>query len=221
MLDRLLALVFRSLMVSVTTPQVYLGQAVKFFTIFLIVAGLVGPIVIAVPDIKNFLFCQVDWLRGSSAEDRELYKNWLDLVILVCQIAIAIALGGIAFTDRMAKIVRDRIDNMQKLQAAELNAKDREIRAALLTQYRHVLRLAHNTTLFELPGKLFQICRLSWRSYKTLTSDISTFWGLFLRLRLMTAFPGGSYGFFAFLLFTAMTTATASKTYLDYAPSCH
>ena len=63
----------------------------------IIAFGLVVPIVLAEPHVKDWLFCKIFDTPSDAARDR--IKKYCDFATLVLQILIAVTLGGVAITE--------------------------------------------------------------------------------------------------------------------------
>jgi hypothetical protein len=198
----------------------------------LIIVGLVLPIILAFPLLKDHLFCAVPSLRGITAEKREAIKNWCDFVALCSQVVLALMVGGIIFTDRIAGAWRTRAEKIQaeleQMSEAILKGEASTTIGRQLAGYMQQLEtLKRGVTWFNLPVRLVRASSIAEHiygvvlpdAYKILFSNLPPTAAL-LGIRLLVNFPGGYSGTRIFGVFVVMIASGALKTYLEYPPVC-
>jgi hypothetical protein len=196
------------------------------------IVGLVLPIILALPPIKGHLFCTSPSFRSVTVEEREIIKNWCDFVVLFCQVLLALMVGGIIITDRIAGAWRARAERLQTeleqvTEAIRTGGASTPIEKELAGYMQQLETLKRGVTWFNLPTRLFKASSIADDVYRGAIPNIFVMFpvqvprtAILLSMRMASSFPGGYYGMNIFILFVIMIASGALKTYFEYPPVC-
>jgi hypothetical protein len=192
-----------------------------FVTIGIIVISLclISVMFLSSPLFSDWWGCTVAIPTKSLGLSRESAKHLCDWLVLVSQIVIVVTIGGIYFTESFARKVADVVARVQQTTLEALQQREN----------------AHVKAVEEAIKTLEDIPRTSDSYRKKLANTIGAlntiygdgvglptryFW--FVARGLVFHFPGGLYGFLAFLFLLIQMLALSTKIVLDYLPdSCH
>ena len=216
--------IVRAFLSPATAPPRALSRVSETIVILVFLIAVIA----ALPPAKDFVFCNWTSFSKISKPGGEDIKNWCDFIIIFCQVAIVLTIGGVIFSDGIVKWNRDRWEELQR-RLEEITEALQAAPAANLTSRQRSLRKKHTEIedirngikLTNLLGKIGDAMYVIESMYAELVPDsrIVDFMGnfihlpfplsiipglrtnrlwIFLALRYTSTFPGGVYGQAAF-----------------------
>jgi len=186
-------------------------------TRIVIAVGLIIPIALAEPNVKDIAACFV--FSKPSAETRELVKNFCDFAAITFQILIAVMIGGIAVTERVVSAIQRQMADIERRRLSNLDRTKKLFVRQLVQMYVDTRYAGHGMTLSNFLPRTRKILSDQWAVYRQVFGGRLYWYYVFLVLfRSGAAFPGGFYGVIAFFLFQGLIWSQVLKSYFDYFP---
>ncbi|EEF60667.1 hypothetical protein [Pedosphaera parvula] len=140
--------------------------------------------------------------------------RWEASLRLVFEVFTALFIGGSVFAKSAATSIEKRLEAYQ----THLLTKSRTQRNDIERNAYRVMRKTHylvtTSTLKNVWRRIPRLMQLSFESYSLFAQQ--TFWSYvrFVIVALLTSFPGGMYGFLAFVFLTLVCTVKLIQIYL-------
>ena len=102
--------IVRAFLYPATAPPRALSRVSETIVILVFLIAVIA----AIPPAKDFVFCNWTSFSKISKPGGEDIKNWCDFIIIFCQVAIVLTIGGVIFSDGIVKWNRDRWEELQR-----------------------------------------------------------------------------------------------------------
>jgi hypothetical protein len=210
--------VFNALVAGMFSPsQIATPALLSPAARIIIAAGLIIPVVLAEPNVKNIAACLA--FSKPSDETKELVKNFCDFAAITFQILIAVMIGGIAVTERVVSAIQQQMAAIERRRLEHLESQKKLFIRQLIRMYVDTRYAGDGLTLSNFLPRTKKILSDQWAVYRQIFGGRLSGYYMFLVLfRSGAAFPGGFYGVIAFFLFEGLILTQVLKSYFDYFP---
>lgn len=221
--------VIRRLMPTFFLQRDVVVSGIRYVWIGLITVALLVIVFFVFPPLVPFIaesFVSPP-LKSFVAANKGELKAWLDFWIITLEVAIAVCIGGAAFSEGLANRIRDRLRSWQTTysQKGEETAKEGVSKAvetasdvkriyADVQKFDFETRTFWDTVEFYLQ-KMHEANRVVDNLRELLLKDYPTVIGKLVTANLVSNFPGGIYGMIAFSLFCCLMAAKVAYVYIN------
>jgi hypothetical protein len=206
-----------------------IGNTLRYAWITLVALALMFIVLLVLPPLVPFVTEYVVSPSASAfvASNRVEMKAWLDFSIISLEVAIAVCIGGAAFSEGLANRIRGQLRDWQTAYAQTGEETVEEGVSNTVQVANHVKRLHGKLQQFDFEktpfGNTVEFYLKMMEEADLVTGDIED---LLLRhypkiirtmvtTSLISSFPGGIYGMIAFTLFWCLMVAKVTYIYIS------
>jgi hypothetical protein len=184
--------------------------------IVFVTAAFLAILFISAPFAPTSVTCTAGLVAIYLTGAKEAAAHLCDWIALISQMAIILFIGGAAFTESFANLVKREAENLRN---ASLKAQidQNDVRSKALTHACN--SLIHISQKKGSTGKKISEAAAAFRVIFDDTRTFSTRYVWFAAKGLVLNFPGGLYGFLGLVFLSIQVLAVSTKIMLDYLPS--
>lgn len=181
-----------------TNHRVFLSRPL----LLLVILPAIAYAVLSLPVIQRLVwqYGYTHWNMKLIIPDKDIAKAWFESLSFVLDLFVAILIGGSIFGERLAKSFEESVKKYEEAREVLLGNKAANIAIDLETSIKKIQRIRSEKTitmLKHLPGLIKEMKNI----YNLAFKQVPNFYKRYLRFVFYSSFPGGLYGFSAFLLF--------------------
>lgn len=200
-------------------PAIYGRGFLKAILFLVVLLGFLLPMFLLIPAVQSKLSCE--WLHINKDSDLSRSKYVLDLVSANVKIFILLALGGAIFKAVFIKEPSERVKNLmkkfQKKADKYMKKRPSQIRREMSRNVSELLKVREEVTRDNLFDSVVRAKKAMSKLYES-AQDIPKYYLYFMFVGPFVYFPGGFYGFLAFILFLVDNFTSVGKIYVNYPP---
>jgi hypothetical protein len=201
--------------IGLVQPAVISGPVLGVIVGFLIATAL-----LALPPIRESVTESVFQISCLSAHAKELGKEYCDFSIITFQLLVALSVGGILITDKVANFAETIASSLQAAQEHHLGRRQKKLMRDFYGYYLAMKRSGVDLTVWNAPPKVFGLFHRLNQTALLAGFRLPRFYMEMLVFKFATAFPKGLYGVVALAVFEGVLLSQVAKTYFDYVPAC-
>ncbi|MBK8477807.1 MAG: hypothetical protein IPL39_16325 [Opitutaceae bacterium] len=191
-------------------------RPIEIVWLVLAVLTLLSCAALSLPDVVDHVVSDrfLPSLHSVLHQHQLWLSRWAASLRLVFEVFTALFIGGSVFAKSAATSIEKRLEAYQ----ARLLAKSHVNRTAIERSTYRVMRKTHylvtTATLKNVWRRIPRLIRLSFDSYSLITQRFFWSYVRFVFVALLTSFPGGLYGFLAFVFLTLVCAVKLIQIYL-------
>jgi hypothetical protein len=189
-------------------------------TLIATVIFLLATATFAAPPLREIIADTIFDVRCLTAVEKEHGKEYCDFAAILLQVLMALTIGGVFVTERIAGFTEIAIQAYHDNAERELSDERAAIMNNLYRAYAGVKQALYGITIWNVPRKLLTSL-ISMILIILVVFRLPMFYIGVLIFKIMSDFPKGLYGVFALVLFESFLLSQVAKTYFDYLPVCY
>lgn len=175
------------------------GKPLKILVAILIIVLAV----LAIPPVVDCLIGAYPdwWLLSSLSTHWNTWGRWIPCVSLCLEIWFALLIGGSVFGQWLASRSQKTLQAVQEKLESAAEKRVKEVGEVLVNRVANYEKILRSAKLWNLPLVLWRLYRNSITIFRLLFQNVPRANARFLIAKMTVAFPGGLYGFLAFITF--------------------
>ncbi len=174
-------------------------------------------IFLSLPPVIDFLISKFTiGIIDLIVKNKNIFVRWLPCCIYITEIIILLFLGGSIFGESVALSVGNRLKKLEGDIDINAISQIEQIYPELTQLIENYKQLIEGITYKNFVCKVYTGYKLSNIILNYVYNDIPTRHIKFIRAKTLIAFPGGLYGFIAFVFIWLLSILKLISTYLEY-----